>query len=124
VQLEERKRSDKRSTFVTRQHNQEDHQTMLLIKNSQEVNTHLDELEDSHNIDMSLITDASSRRPLHHASPGLSSRISHTISTRSSMNSEGAHAVLPVLSIALQEPPAVPSRPASRRPIFAVDKRL
>ena len=53
----------------------------------QEVNAELDQLEDSSNLDMSLITDAPSRR--HQRSPSLTSRLSATLSTRSS-TSEGA----------------------------------
>ena len=57
----------------------------------QEVNTELDQLEDSSNLDMSLITDAPSRR--HQQSPSLTSRLSATLSTRSS-TSEGAQRAL------------------------------
>lgn len=53
----------------------------------QEVNAKLDQLEASSNLDMSLITDAPSRR--HQRSPSLTSRLSATLSTRSS-TSDGA----------------------------------
>ena len=58
----------------------------------QEVNAELDGLEEAYNIDMSLVTDAPARH--HHMAPptpaSLAARAGRSLSTRSSMASDGA----------------------------------
>ena len=68
-----------------------------LLLHPQEVNTQLDELEDSTHIDLSLITDVPQRRAPPACSHSLSSRLSYSLSTRSSLNSDGARSLAALL---------------------------